>query len=105
MIATGEETDAELMQSLSSAEVKIESYLQELNQPRNCSPLAYWQEKQALYPILAKMAVKYLSIPAASVASERLLSTARHITGQRNCLDPERAEMLLFLNKNLHLFL
>ena len=106
MIATGEETDAELMLSLSSAEVKIESYLQEPNQPRNCSPLAFWQEKQALYPILAKMAVKYLSIPAASVASERLFSTARHIiTDQCNCLDPERAEMLLFLNKNLRLFL
>ena len=71
----GEETDAELMQSLSSAEVKIESYLQE-------------------------------SLPVASVASERLFSTARLIiTDQRNSLDPERAEMLLFLNKNLHLFI
>jgi len=34
MIALGEETDAELIHSLSSAEVKIESYL---HQPRNCS--------------------------------------------------------------------
>ena len=59
------------MQSLSSAEVKIESYLQE-------------------------------SLPVASVASERLFSTARHIiTDQRNSLDPERAEMLPFLNKNV----
>jgi len=41
MITAGEETDAELMKSLSSAEVKIESYLQELNQSRKCSPLAY----------------------------------------------------------------
>jgi len=106
MIATGEERDAELMQSLSSAEVKIESYLQEPNQPRKSNPLDYWKEKQVLYPILAKLAVKYLSIPATSVASERLFSTARHIiTDQCNSLDPERAEMLLFLNKNLRLFL
>ena len=106
MIATGEETDAELIQSLSSAEVKIESYLQEPNQPRKSNPLDYWKEKQVLYPILAKMVVKYLSIPAASVASERLFSTARHIiTDQRNSLDLERTEMLLFLKKNLRLFI
>jgi len=39
MITAGEETDAELIQSLSSAEVKIESNLQEPNQPRKFSPL------------------------------------------------------------------
>jgi len=38
MITADEETDVELMQSLSSAEVKIESYLQEPNQPRKCNP-------------------------------------------------------------------
>ena len=43
---------------------------------------------------------------AASTASERLFSTAGNIiTDQRNCLDPDRAEMLLFLNKNLRLFI
>ena len=36
MIATGEETDAELMQSFSSAEVKIESYL---TNPGRVTPL------------------------------------------------------------------
>jgi len=38
MIATGEETDAELMLSLSSAELKSESYLQEPNQPQEEQP-------------------------------------------------------------------
>ena len=41
--------------------------------------------------------MKYLSIPATSVASDCLLNTARYIiSDQRNCLDPDRAEMLLF---------
>ena len=84
----------------------VENYLQEAIQPRESSPCTYWQEKKILYPLLAKLAMKYLRIPAASVASEHLISTARHIiSDQRNCLDPDRAEMLLFLNKNLHLLI
>ena len=72
---------------------------------RNSNPIVYWQDKKTLYPILARLAAKYLSIPAASVASERLFSTANQIiSDQRNSLNPERAEMLLFINKNLRLF-
>ena len=79
MIETGDETDAALSESLCTAEVQIESYLKEPNQPRNLNPIVYWQDKKTLYPILAKLAAKYLSIPAASVASEWLFSTAKHI--------------------------
>lgn len=105
MIQTGDETDAALSESLCTAEVQIETYLKELNQPRHSNPIVYWQEKKILYPVLAKLAAKYLSIPAASVASERLFSTAKHIiSDQRNSLNPERAEMLLFINKNLRIF-
>ena len=105
MIQTGEETDAASSESYSSAEVNVEKYLKEPNQPRESSPVTYWKEKMVLYPILGKLATKYLSIPAASVASERLFSAAKNIiTDQRNCLDPNRAEMLLFIHKNLQLF-
>ena len=41
--------------------------------------IVYWQEKKIFYPVLAQLAAKYLSIPAASVASERLFSTAKQI--------------------------
>jgi len=50
MIATDKETGVELMQSLSSAEVKIESYL---TNPGIIVPLFMGR----LYPILAKMAI------------------------------------------------
>jgi len=97
MMATGEDTDVEITQSLLSAEMTIVSYLQEPVQLRKSSPLEYWQQKKVLYHILAKITIKYLSIPAASMASERLFSTARNIIiDQHNCLDPDKAEMDLF---------
>ena len=104
MIQIGKETDAASSESYSSAEVNVEKYLKEPNQPRESSPIMYWKEK-VIYSILGKLASKYLSIPTASVASECLFSAAQNIiSDQRNCLDSNRAEMLLFLNKNLHLF-
>jgi len=49
------------------------------------------------YSVLAQLVAKYLSITAASVASERLFSTAKHIiSDQQNSHDPNRAEMILF---------
>ena len=68
IIETGDETDAALLESLCTAEVKIESYLKEPNQLRHLNPIAYWQDKKTLYPILAKLASKYSSIPAARTA-------------------------------------
>ena len=53
MMATGEETDVEITQSLSSAEVAIDSFLQEPVQPRKSSPLKYWQQKKVLNPSLS----------------------------------------------------
>ena len=79
MIQTGDKTDAALTESLCTAEVQIESYLKEPNQPRHSNPIMYWQEKKIFYPVLAKLAAKYLSVPVASVISERLFSTAKHI--------------------------
>ena len=88
MIQKGDETDAALTESLCTVEVQIESYLKEPNQLRHPNPLAYWQEKKIFYPVLAKLAAKYLSVPAASVASERLFSTAKHIISDlQNSLD------------------
>ena len=79
MIQTGEETDAASSESYSSAEVNVEKYLKEPNQPRESSPITYWKEKKIMYPILGKLASKYLSIPSASVASEGLFSAAKNI--------------------------
>jgi hypothetical protein len=65
-------------------------------------PVVWWGSNAARFPLLSRVARKYFSAPASSVCSERLFSTAGHIiTDERSRLDPDRAEMLLFLNRNL----
>ena len=88
-----------------SVEAAVDDYLRDPVIPRECDPFLYWKEKLPIWPILVKMARKYLFIPPASVPSERLFSTAGQIaTDTRNRLDADKIEMLVFLNKNLKYF-
>ena len=53
------------------------------------------------YPVLAKMARQYLSIPATEVASERMFSAAGlTLTKLRSLLDADTVDVILFLHKN-----
>lgn len=82
-----------------SVEATVDDYLRDPVIPRECDPFLYWKEKLPIWPILVKMARKCLSIPPASVPSERLFSTAGQIaTDTRNRLDADKIEMLVFLN-------
>ena len=65
------------------------------------NPLQWWKEQQDL-PLLSSLAKKYLCIPATSVASERVFSTAGDIvSSKRSLLKPEHVDQLIFLKKNL----
>ena len=65
-------------------------------------PFSWWAEHKQVFPNIAKLALNVLFIPATSVPSERLFSTAGQIiTERRNRLLPEHAEKLIFLNLNL----
>ncbi|XP_028414074.1 zinc finger BED domain-containing protein 1-like [Dendronephthya gigantea] len=65
-------------------------------------PLAWWRDHCRDFPLLAKRARKYLCIQASSSPSERLFSKAGQvITPQRTQLNPEKANMLVFLAENL----
>lgn len=66
------------------------------------SPLAWWKAHESLYPNLAMLAKHYLAVPATSVPSERVFSTAGDIvTASRSALTTENVDKLIFLKKNL----
>ena len=65
--------------------------------------LDWWFSNQHRYPTVAKLSRKYLAIPATSVPSERAYSTAGlTLSKQRSSLEPEIADAIIFLNKNLN---
>lgn len=77
---------------------QFETYLKEgVINIKKC-PIEYWQCKDSINNALSKLALKYLSIIATSVPSERLFSaTGQIITVKRNRLDPKHVQNLLFL--------
>lgn len=89
-------------EEINSWEIELQNYLGERNlDPKDGDRVHhYWANSVSIN--LKKVALKYLCIPACTVFSERLFSTAGNICDtKRNRLDPERVKMLVFLNKNL----
>ena len=64
------------------------------------NPLVWWKSQQSNFPVLAKLAKKYLCICASSLASERLFSSAGNVISPfRAATKPEKVDMLVFLSK------
>lgn len=71
---------------------------------RKEDPLLWWKNNEAKFPNLAKIAKKYLGIPATSVPSERLFSKAGELVSKkRNRLKPKNVDLILFLNQHVTL--
>ncbi|XP_039591329.1 zinc finger BED domain-containing protein 4-like isoform X2 [Polypterus senegalus] len=74
------------------------------NYEKTMTPLEYWNSNKYRFPHLAELARKYLSAPCTSIDSERLFSAAANVLDEkRNRLSCDKAEMLLFVKKNLPL--
>ncbi|XP_055534808.1 E3 SUMO-protein ligase ZBED1-like isoform X2 [Wyeomyia smithii] len=80
--------------------VHLNNYMEEPLLGEQDDVLAYWTNYKACDP-LRDIALRYLIVPASSVPSERVNSTAGNtITDKRARLSPSLAERLIFLNEN-----
>lgn len=60
--------------------------------------MAWWRANQSRYPRMAKIARRYLSVPASEVGVERLFSRGRDLLGlRRYALQPATIKMLTVL--------
>ena len=83
-------------------EVEIERFQREPQVHHDLDALDWWQKNEIRFPSLAKLARRYLCVPATSVSAERIFSIAGLvISNKRSNLTPENADMLIFLSKNL----
>ena len=76
MDKTADDEESELVEDISTI---VERYLNESNEPRKSNPLLYWKKHKDTRPILASLALRYLTSLASTVASERLFSAAGNI--------------------------
>ncbi|GBB99157.1 hypothetical protein RclHR1_34300002 [Rhizophagus clarus] len=82
---------------------EFQHYLNVLELPvlEEYDPYLWWLNNKSQHPVLHKLAIKYLHIPATSVPSERLFSDAKNlITPQRTRLDSCLVNQLMFLKRN-----
>ncbi|XP_056450354.1 zinc finger BED domain-containing protein 4-like [Gadus chalcogrammus] len=100
-----QENDPDPRQTSATAQ-QLDCYLSEALIPRSDDPLTYWRTNRGRFPELARMARRYLAAPCTSTDSERLFSAASNVLNERrNRLTCDTAEKLLFVKKNMPLFL
>ncbi|KAK0141639.1 Zinc finger BED domain-containing protein 1 [Merluccius polli] len=87
--------------SRESIENELNLYLL-LDAGPDTDPLEWWKKNEGHFPHVAKLARKYLCIPATSSPSERAFSASGNIVScQRSALKPARVDQLVFLALNL----
>jgi len=68
----------------------------------NCNLIQYWQHHKNVLSPLGDVALKYATIPATSVPSERIFSKSGQIMSARRNRLPENLDKLIFLNNNMN---
>lgn len=87
-----------------TASLIIRQYLEMPYLNRKQSPLDFWKKNKNTFPELYMLQMKYLSVPATSVPSERVFSKAGQITNdRRNRLHPKNLDFIIFLNRNTNI--
>ena len=92
-------TDVRSLEGHTTIDLEIDSYFKE--PVFVADPLLWWKNNETKFPRIAKMAKKFLAIPASEVASERSFSTAGLTVSKLRCsLDPANVDQLTFLHHN-----
>uniref|UniRef100_A0A914X0S6 HAT C-terminal dimerisation domain-containing protein n=1 Tax=Plectus sambesii TaxID=2011161 RepID=A0A914X0S6_9BILA len=96
--------DAEKSSYIADAKVELLRLKNMEKLKRNDCPFDWFRKNAVAFPLLSETARILFSIPATSVSSERLFSTAGLIYGNklRNRLSAEKAEQSMLLKANLH---
>ena len=85
--------------ALKKVDKELDKYIKE--DFRKDDPLLWWKEREMLYPLVAKLAKKYLAIPASTAPSERVFSVAKNILQKKRWnLLLSRLSKHIFLRKN-----
>ena len=65
-------------------------------------PLKWWNNNKHKFPLVARLARKYLAMQASAAASERVWSLAGNVeTKKRMALTPEKLDKILFIKCNM----
>ena len=65
-------------------------------------PLHWWNQHKHLFPVLSKLARKYLAIPATSASCELIFSDGTNtVTPKRNQLSADMIHHQVFLHENM----
>lgn len=83
-----------------SLDDEITQYLEE-DVENDVEPLVWWRQKEPRFPRVARLAKKYLALPASSAPSERIFSKMNAVVDKRRAsLDPDRVERIVFIKQN-----
>ena len=87
---------------MTEIKAELENYLATTPIADNGDILHYWENQSFNYPKFARFARRILAIPAASSSSERILSTAKNICGDRRTnLSASKVEKFIYIKENL----
>ncbi|XP_062341640.1 zinc finger BED domain-containing protein 4 [Osmerus eperlanus] len=80
---------------------QLENYIAEPLCKRSLSPLHWWRSKEHRFPAVARLARKYLAIPATAVPAERAFAPRETpVTQRRATLGSQHLDHILFLHHN-----
>ena len=86
--------DVEHEEKQDAIDLMLEEFIRKTSESKPQCALAFWKKNESSFPILARLAKKYLSVQASSAAVERMFSICGHIFSCKR----RRLGILFFVN-------